>query len=224
MEKIFRRRTPGRPIDDPVAHAREKTRYDCRLLRTEAPWLPEMAFHTTRDFDRDGRKYHKHCGPTAITNLLCAVARRRGRTEVLQTPPTEIFRQVASIGKRRATYWNIRDDVPLGGTSYVLLMAYVHACLHRYGLDDVKVSGRLVATPQEMARELRQGNLLVLSLYRHRYYGSHIVVACGVTEVSVPGHNAPRLYLEVADGWVNRPRYLAADELRRSGYVAVRLK
>jgi len=224
MEKIFPKRTPGRPIDDPVIHARSQTGYDCRLLRAETPWLREMAFYTTRDFDRLERNYHKHCGPTAITNLLYTLARRRNMTELLETPPMEVFRKVAAIGRHRAAYWNIKDPVPLGGTSYLLLWAYVHTCLRRFGVDHVQVSGRLAASPQEMARELRRGSLLILSLYHHRFYGSHILVACGVAEVSVPGHHAPRLYLKVADGWTGRPRYIAAEDLRRGGYVAVRLK
>ena len=224
MEKLFHKRTPGKPIDDPVIHAREVTGYDCMLLRAETPWLREMTFHTTRDFDRTDRVYHKHCGPTAITNLLCTIARRRGVEKILQTPVQEVFRRVAAIGRHRATYWNIREEIPLGGTSYLLLWAYVQACLRHYGVDRYQLSGRLAATPQDLAREIRRGSLPVLFLYHHRYYGSHLVVACGVAEVAVPGHHAPRLYFKVADGWVNRPRYIAAEDLRRCGYVAVRLK
>ncbi len=224
MEKLFRKRPPGRPIDDPVAHAREKTGYECTLLREDAPWSRFETFYTTRDFDRSERRYHKHCGPTAITNLLCTIACRRRCRNILETPPAEIFQTVASIGKRRATYWNIRDDIPLGGTSYVLLMAYIHACLRRFGVEDARISGRLVASPQDMADQLRKGSLLVLSLYRNRYYGSHIVVAFGAVEVRVPGRSAPRLYLKIADGWVSRPRYIAAEDIKHDGYVAVRLK
>lgn len=224
MEKLFPKRPAGRPIDDPVVHAREQTGYDCRLLRAETPWLREMPFYTTRDFDRMGRDYHKHCGPTAITNLLYAAARRRNMTELLKTPPADVFRRVAAIGRHRAAYWNIKDPVPLGGTSYLLLWAYVRACLRRFGVDRYRLSGRLTASPQDVARELRRGSLLILSLYHHRFYGSHIVTACGVAEVSVPGHHAPRLYIKVADGWTGRPRYLAAEDLRYCGYVAVRLQ
>ena len=224
MEKLFRRKPTGKPIDDPVIHSREKTGYDCTLLRSDVPWEREETYYTTRDFDRTDRSYHKHCGPTAITNLLLTLARRRGLDELKAKPPEELFAAVAAIGRRRFTYWNIRDDVPLGGTSYVLLMGYVHACLRHFGLGRTKLSGRLAATPREMARELRKGSLLILSLYHHRYYGSHIVVACGVAEVRVPGRAAPRLYLKVADGWVRRPRYIAAEDLPRGGYVAVHLQ
>ncbi len=223
MEKIFPRRAAGKAVDDPVLHSRDKTGYECSLLRDESPWGDNETFYTTRDFDRLGQKYHKHCGPTAITNIICSVARRCSRADLLKMPREEIFRKVVAIGKKRATYWNIRDDVPLGGTSYLLLMGYIHACLHRFGMDSTRMTGRLAATPREMADEIRRGSLLVLSLYHHRYYGNHIVVACGATEVSVPGNHAPRLYLKIADGWVGRPRYIAAEDLRRAGYVAIRL-
>ena len=224
MEIRRRKRELGRPIDNPVRHALEKTGYECKLLSVTHPWQPYMTFHTTGRFSRSDRSYHKNCGPTAITNLLDAAAARCGREDLLRLSPEEIFRRVAAIGRHRAAYWSIRDPIPLGGTSYALLWAYVHACLRRFGVRDVRTSGRLVASPKAMAREIRQGSLLILSLYHHRCYGSHIVVAYGTVEVAVAGRAAPRLYLEVADGWSSRPRYIAAEDLRHCGYVAVRRK
>ena len=224
MEIKRRKREPERPIDNPVRHAGEKTGFECKLLSADHPWQSLMTYHTTGEFAGTGHGFHKHCGPTAITNVLCTIDRRDGAESLLQLPPTEIFRRVAAIGQHRATYWNIKDSVPLGGTSYALLWAYVHACLRRFGVRDVRTSGRLVASPKAMAREIRQGSLLILSLYHHRCYGSHIVVAYGTVEVAVAGRAAPRLYLEVADGWSSRPRYIAAEDLRHCGYVAVRRK
>ena len=217
-----RKRTPERPIDNPVRHAGGKTGYECKLLSADHPWQPLMAYHTTGEFSGIGHGFHKHCGPTAITNVLCTIARCGGPEKLLQTPPAEIFRRVAEIGQHRATYWNIKDSVPLGGTSYALLWGYVHTCLCRFEVRDVAVSARLLASSRAVAREIRRGSLLILSLYHHRCYGSHIVVAYGTVEVTVAGRAAPRLYLEVADGWSGRPRYIAAEDLRQCGYVAVR--
>ena len=222
MEIKRRKRAPERPIDNPVRHAGLKTGYECKLLSADHPWQPFVTFHTTNEFAGLERRFHKHCGPTAITNVLCTIARRRRLESILQLPPEEIFRRVAAMGQHRATYWNIKDSIPLGGTSYALLWAYVHACLRRFGVGDVQTAGRLVASPQTMAREIRRGSLLILSLYHHRCYGSHIVVAYGAVEVAVAGRMAPRLYLEVADGWTGRPRYIAAEDLKNCGYVAVR--
>ena len=185
-----RKRTPERPIDNPVRHAGGKTGYECKLLSADHPWQPLMAYHTTGEFSGIGHGFHKHCGPTAITNVLCTIARCGGPEKLLQTPPAEIFRRVAEIGQHRATYWNIKDSVPLGGTSYALLWGYVHTCLCRFEVRDVAVSARLLASSRAVAREIRRGSLLILSLYHHRCSG--------------------------------RPRYIAAEDLRQCGYVAVR--
>jgi len=225
MEIRRRKRELGRPIDNPVRHALEKTGYECKLLSVTHPWQPHMTFHTTGRFSRSDRSYHKNCGPTAITNLLDAAAARCGREDLLRLSPEEIFRRVAAIGRHRAAYWSIRDPIPLGGTSYAMLGNYIHTCLYRFGLGDrIRLSGRLLSSARDMAREIRQDSLLILSLYRHPYYGSHIVVAYGVVEVAVAGRAAPRLYLEVADGWTSRPRYIAAEDLKHCGYVAVTLR
>ena len=78
-----------------------------------------------------------------------------------------------------------------------------------------------MASPEQMAAEIARGRLLCLSLFRHRCYGSHVVVAYGAVRISPAGRGAPRLYLRIADSWSSRPRYLAADTLGVCGYVAV---
>lgn len=206
------------PIADPAAHASALTGQPCGELARCEPWRGAVTFHTTGEFTRtEDRTYHQHCGPTAITNLICTIRRRRG---VEPGAAPAIFARAAAIGKRRLTYWNIDERLHLGGTSYLLLRPYVAACLHRFGLADVRLTWRLQARPERMARELEQGRLLVLAMTHHGCYGSHLVLACGTVRVAVPG-GPPRLYLLVADGWSSRPRYIPADSLHICGYVAV---
>ena len=162
MEIRRRKRELGRPIDNPVRHALEKTGYECKLLSVTHPWQPYMTFHTTGRFSRSDRSYHKNCGPTAITNLLDAAAARCGREDLLRLSPEEIFRRVAAIGRHRAAYWSIRDPIPLGGTSYAMLGNYIHTCLYRFGLGDrVRLSGRLLSSARDMAREIRRAELVI---------------------------------------------------------------
>ena len=206
------------PIADPAAHAAALSGQACRELARHEPWRGFVAFHTTGAFARtEDRIFHQHCGPTAITNLVCTIRRRRG-----QDPgdAAAIFAEAAAIGRRRLTYWNIDERFHLGGTSYLLLRPYVAACLRHFGLADTALTWRVQARPERMARELEQGRLLVLAMTAHGCYGSHLVLACGTVRVAVPG-GADRLYLLVADGWSPRPRYIAADSLHVCGYVAV---
>ena len=207
------------PVSDPLIHSREVTGYDCRLLSDESPWQRWMTFYTTGRFGtlEDGR-FHQHCGPTALTNIVCAVERRRN---MALNDPAEVFLRCAELGRRRATYWNVNEKYHLGGTSYLLLPSYAAACLRQFGIRDARVTARLVATPEQMAAEIARGRLLCLSLFRHQCYGSHVVVAYGAVRISPAGRGAPRLYLRIADSWWPRPRYLAADTLGVCGYVAV---
>ena len=207
------------PIVDPAAHAAALTGYPCTVLQRTEPWRREAVFHTTGEFARtEGRTYHKHCGPTAMTNMICTLRRRLG-----MEPPkaAAVFDRCAAIGRRGLTYWNIRDRIPAGGTSYLLLRPYAAACLRAFGLGSARLTWRVQAKPEQMARELERGKLLLLAMTRHGCYGSHLVMACGTVRVAVAGRSAPRLYFAVADGWSPRPRYIAADTLRLCGYAAV---
>lgn len=206
------------PVSDPVADAVAVTGYPCEELSRREPWRKNAEFHTTGEFGKLGRGYHQHCGPTAMTNLVCAIRRKRGLAPL---EPDEIFQRAAAIGKRRLTYWNIDEKLHMGGTSYLLLRPYVAACLRSCGIDGAKLTWRVQAKPERMEEELERGRLLVLAMTHHRCYGSHLVLALGAVRVAVDGRSKPRLYFLLADGWAARPRYVAADTLRLCGYVAV---
>lgn len=213
------KREKPKPIADPVAHAAAVTGHACRELRRSDPWSGAATFHTTGEFARtEERAYHQHCGPTALTNVICTIRRRRGMEPL---DPAGVFARAAAIGRHRLTYWNIDEKLHMGGTSYLLLRPYVAACLRSFGIADTHLTWRVQAKPEQMARELERGRLLVLAMTHHGCYGSHLVMACGTVRVAVAGQAAPRLYLLLSDGWSSRPRYVAADTLRLCGYVAV---
>lgn len=208
------------PIADPAAHALAVTGYPCSVAERVDLWAGAAVYHTTGQFARtDERNFHQHCGPTAVTNVICAIQNRRG---MARNDPAEIFGRCAAIGRRRLTYWNIPEQVHLGGTSYLLLFPYVAACLRQCGIRDAQQTWRLQASPEQMARELDRGRLLLLAMTRHRCYGSHMAVAYGYVKVSVAGRGRSRLYLLAADGWSAAPRYIDAETLRICGYVAVK--
>ena len=205
------------PIVDPAAHAAAVTGRQWTERQRLEPWRGEAAFCTTGQFARSGeRRYHQHCGPTALTNAICTLRRRRGLAPM---DPAEIFQCCAAIGRRRLTYWNIDERAHLGGTSYLLLQPYAAACLRRFDLGDARLTWRIQARPERMARELERGRLLLLAMTRHGFYGSHLVMAHGVVRVGCGGET--RLYFLVSDGWSPRPRYIDANSLHVCGYVAV---
>ena len=47
--------------------------------RGASAWQKDAYSFTTGQFAKLDRKYRRHCGPTAITNLLYTLAQREGR-------------------------------------------------------------------------------------------------------------------------------------------------
>ena len=81
------------------------------------------SYCTTRQFAKRDRDYVKHCGPTAITNLVLALS----GDPALE--PARVFDQVAAIGRRLGVYWNMRATKHFGGTSDALAGLYIRQAL-----------------------------------------------------------------------------------------------
>ena len=95
------------------------------------------SYCTTRQFAKRDRDYVKHCGPTAITNLVLALS----GDPALE--PARVFDQVAAIGRRLGVYWNMRATKHFGGTSVrqalaegsiVYLEMHLHPKYHNHHL------------------------------------------------------------------------------------------
>lgn len=91
------------------------------------------SYCTTGQFAKRDRTYHKHCGPTAITNLVLTL-----RPD-LANAPAQVFDEVAALGRRLLAYWNIGAGKWLGGTSDGLAGLYLRQALNRFDCGNVKV-------------------------------------------------------------------------------------
>ena len=159
---------------------------------------------TTGRFAKIDRSYRRHCGPTAVTNLLFPLARMEGRP--LTEKPEEVFTKVAGIGGRRLLYVNSDLFKRFGGTSDFLAPVYIGICLRRYGLYGYRVRGPFPATARRICTELDRGAILYMEVHRHPVYGNHHMLCYGYQV------RDGKLFLRMADGWVGRVHDLPAGE------------
>ena len=159
---------------------------------------------TTGQFAKIDRSYRRHCGPTAVTNLLFTLARMEGHP--LSDKPEEVFRQVAGIGGRRLLYVNTGLFKRFGGTSDLLAPLFIGICLRKYGISGFKVRGPFLATVKRVCTELDKGAILYMEVHRHPVYGNHHMLCYGYQV------RDGKLMLRMADGWVGRVHDLPAGE------------
>ncbi len=159
---------------------------------------------TTGQFTKLDRVYKRHCGPTAVTNLIFTLAGREGR--VLAEGPQEVFKRVAGIGQRSLIYMNADILRRFGGTSDLLVPFMIRRCLRVYGLSGYAVRGPFPATARRIRRELDSGSILYMEVHRHPVYGNHHMICYGYSI------RDGRLFLRAADGWAGKIRNVRAGE------------
>ena len=172
--------------------------------RGRLSWKGNEYSFTTGQFAKLDKAYRKHCGPTAITNLIYALAAREGRP--IPEKPENVFRRVASIGGRRLVYMNTDFLKIFGGTSDFLVPLLIRKSLKAYGLTDYSVRGPYPATQGRIVKELDRGAVLYMEVHRHPVYGNHHMLCYGYSV------REGRLFLRMADGWVVRIHDLPAGE------------
>ena len=219
--KPLRKRKKHPVITDPLADAKTKTGLDFQNLQEAGDWKEFVTFHTTGEFSRLGKGYTQHCGPTAMTNLLCTLDKRKENPMVHSKTPAEIFEETASIGKRMLLYWNVKLLGVWGGSNAGFIYFYFRACMRRFGVKTQMAGFRLFTSPASAAKALEEGKILMLQLYHHRVYGSHLLVAYGIKRLMEPGGRI-RTYLMLADGWGAYPRYLALEDIKVCGFCALK--
>ena len=153
------------------------------------------SYSTTGEFSKVCTVY-KHCGPTAITNVLLSLG-ARGAAE-------DIFRVVVALGKRRGFYVSLKKTKRLGGTSDFLAGLYLRLTLKKYGLSSHKVRFGGVARSRALAKALDEGKIIYLALHFHpKYHNHHLLLYAQSKE----GFRA-------ADGWSKTPVVLSARDVR----------
>lgn len=163
------------------------------------------SYCTTGQFAKRDRTYHKHCGPTAITNLVLTL-----RPD-LANAPAQVFDEVAALGRRLLAYWNVSAGKWLGGTSDGLAGLYLRQALNRFDCGNVKVRFGGPATEGRIRAALARGNIVYLEMHFHPKYRNHHLLLYGY------GWQGFRS----ADGWRKEPVYLSARDLRRCTFFSV---
>ena len=220
------------PVADPVRDAEKRTGCTWIRKKTVSPWEPWITHCTTGQFARLDEGYTRHCGPTAITNLILTLYNRygspvNGKCGPAAEPgedsgvlvPAEVFQTVSQIGQRKKIYWNTDVFGHFGGTYDFLTEVYIRTCLRQFGIPSGKgqqdsgphrVTVRWHGLPSEtqIIRALEAGKLLYLQLYLHPCYGTHHLLCYGYTNLHNAETGERELYLLLADGWSRRPRYM----------------
>lgn len=162
------------------------------------------SYCTTRQFAKRDRDYVKHCGPTAITNLVLTLS----GDPALE--PARVFDQVAAIGRRLGVYWNMRATKHFGGTSDALAGLYIRQALAHFGVAArVRFGGP--ATAARVRQALAEGSIVYLEMHLHpKYHNHHLLI-----------YGADRQGLRVADGWQQEPVYLSDRDLRRCMFFSI---
>ncbi len=170
------------------------------------------SYCTTGQFGQIGNGYKRHCGPTAMTNIVLTL--RPKLADPARIPG--IFEHIARIGQRRLTYWNDDFFGMFGGTSDVLARLYLPAVLWAFHIKEYRVVGPFPFVRKRLLRELDRESILFLEVHRHPKYGAHHLVCYGYKQAG------NEILLKVADGWVGEPVYLPITECRLGLFMAVR--
>ncbi|MEE1114640.1 MAG: hypothetical protein UHN88_06140 [Eubacterium sp.] len=207
-------------IDDPMKHASERWGIPVKESRVYRHWRFRVPHCTTAQFEKLDDGFHRHCGPTAMTNLIIAIKRSYN----IFPAPNEVFQKVAEIGRKSRAYWNTDYLGHFGGTYDILTGMYIRKCLKEYGID-AEVEGKFDASPAWYSKKLRENCLIYLQLMRNSCYGNHHVICCGYKAIEgreESGRIRRDIYLELIDGWAKTTRWIPATSLKLCHAYAIK--
>lgn len=207
-------------ITDPFTHANRN--YAGPFVSNDYVnlWENYALFFTTSNFNNvNGVTYHEHCGPTAITNLMCMYQYKyRGIKNSLDAAKT-IFNYVAQYGISHAYYVNSTSVVQ--GTSDTGAAPYIRNVFANY--LDVSVGTVLYeVTYNNFKSTFENGRLMYLMLRNHADYGNHHLVGYAYTRLISSTTGWYKTYIKVCDGWGTSGRYIdLASVSSNSSYYGV---
>ena len=214
-------------IENPVTHAAGK--YNKLFVQDDYldMWGDYASYCTTGQFAGLRNGYVKHCGPTAVTNVVVSLLNRaysEGLTEVKPDDDmkSEIFLRVSDVGSRKGIYWNTDFMKMFGGTFDTLTKLLLKSGLKEYGLGYVNVMRRRRATEKNFKKCLDDGCICYLQLRFDKPYGSHHVVCYGYSYVRCEENGKKYMYLKIADGWSSTPRYMESSDMMLNMFIPVR--
>lgn len=158
----------------------------------------QESYCTTAQFAKRDRAYHKHCGPTAITNLVLTL-----RPE-LAKEALRVFDEVAALGRQSLAYWNVAATKRLGGTSDGLAGVYLRRVLKHFGCADARIRFAGPATAARVRAALQEGKIVYLEMHFHsKYHNQHLLL-----------YGYEWQGFRAADGWRSTPVILSESDLR----------
>lgn len=231
---------------------RYSMKYSARVYAD--PWEKYESFCTTGQFTRIGNEtYYRHCGPTAVTNLILTLWRaekdsKEGRREdtfvrkdgipAARSKKTSgelagnltdedirgIFQEVAKTGQRMLIYYNTNLFGKIGGTSDFLMRPYLLRCFRKFGLN-ARVGKRYLMNEENVREALGRGSILYVELHHHPKYKNHHVICYSAEELLIKkDQRQVGFYLKCADGWTNQPVYLSIEQMPfASGFFEIEL-
>jgi hypothetical protein len=217
--------------------AKDRFRIDFSTRDYENPWEAYETYCTTGEFAKLGKRgYVRHCGPTAMTNLILTLKKREAKgdlffsganggiqqRDLLRQPINELFEEIAATGQRMLVFANMDLFGRLGGTSDILAGLYLRRLLNKYRLN-ARVKGHFPLTEHRVRSAVERGSLLYLELHRHPRYQNHHLICYTAEEVFLPGSSKEvGFYLKCADGWGKQPVCLTvSDMLPGSSFIEV---
>lgn len=220
MPLLHKKNTAKEAVTDPLRDAAMRFGGVFSVCKSCTGWEGGGTFHTTGEFGALDGGYLRHCGPTAIVNVLCTLEAFQPQLTGRHLNAGRAFRRIARLGIKRHYYWNHDLLRFFGGTFNFLAPAYLRAALKIYGREDVRIRRARPALSFFLKQALEEGAILYLETFLHPRYGNHHLLAYGYREL-VNDRGKKKLYLVVADGWDNAPRYLAADSIRTGRFLRI---
>lgn len=213
-------------IENPVSHAMGK--YDRLFVQDDYldMWGDLGSYCTTGQFANLKDGFVKHCGPTAVTNVIITFLNKAFAEGRIPEKPDgkfieEVFLKVTETGIRKGIYWNTDFLKMFGGTFDTFTKVFLRSCFKEFGLVDVKTFLRRRATEKNFKKCLENGNICYLQLRFDKPYGSHHVVCYGYSYVRCEDTGKRYMYLKIADGWSCVPRYMEASDMMLNMFIPV---
>lgn len=213
-------------IENPMVHAAKK--YDTLFVQDDYldMWGDDGSYCTTGQFARLKNGFVKHCGPTAVTNVIITLLNKSFSSGLRDVKPgkefiDDVFLKVSETGIRKGVYWNTDFLKMFGGTFDTFTKVFLKSCFREFGLENAIALRRRKANEKNFKKCLEDGNICYLQLRFDKPYGSHHVVCYGYSYLRAEDTGKRYMYLKIADGWASRPRYMEASDMMLNMFIPI---
>ncbi len=202
-------------IVNPITHANQN--YQGPFVSNDYVnnWENYMTFYKTSYFTNAYPGYYvsNHCGPTAITNMICSYGNRYNNSFIQSHTYLSIFYDVAILGTSNWYFSTLGTPMATAGT-------YIDAAFDMYNIN-ATVYGQTIISYNNVKNALNNNRLLYTMLTNHSIYGNHAVVTYAYTRLISTTTGLYKTYLKVADGWNTSGRYIDTATASSDSFYSV---